>query len=225
MKRSYLLLAFLCAASGVSCTFDYGAAAGGESPYPDITMEDLDYVRVRRGTPLARLQAEVAERYENRRRMELKNYSFEQYNTTNEEVDAIGSGGFASVELDTSNIHMSDGVEIIVDTEDITLETERLDWDDGRKFLKGGDNDPVSVEQPDGTRFTGSGFSADVRARSWLVSYNAAGVYIHEEDEDSGEETDGLENEDEAETEIEDEIEAEIENENESANAAAFSGG
>jgi hypothetical protein len=191
-------------------------------------MEDLDYVRVRNGSPIARLQAEMAERYEKRRRMELKNYSFEQYNTTNDEVDAIGSGGFASIELDTSNIHMSEGVEIIVDTEDITLETARLDWDDGKKFLQGGDNDQIDVEQSDGTRFTGYGFSADVRARSWLVSQDASGTYIHNEDEDEddtgGIENDGFKNEEELEAEIEDEIESEIEIENEAANNAAVDG-
>jgi hypothetical protein len=189
-------------------------------------MEDLDYVRVRNGNPLARLQAEMAERYEKRHRMELKNYSFEQYNTTNDEVDAVGSGGFASIELDTSNIHMLDGVEIIVDTEDITLETARLDWDDGKKFLQGGDNDQINVEQSDGTRFTGYGFSADVRARSWFVSQDASGIYIHEEDEDDtdGVENDGFKNEEDAETEIEDEIESEIEIENEAANDAGFIG-
>jgi hypothetical protein len=140
------------------------------------------------------MQAEVAERYEKRRRMELKNYSFEQYNTTNEEVDAAGSGGFASVELDTSNIHMSNGVEIIVDTEDIRLETERLDWEDDKKFLKGGENNEINVEQSDGSKLNGTGFSADVRAREWFVSYNASGNYVHEEDEDEeneGDEKDG----------------------------------
>jgi LPS export ABC transporter protein LptC len=173
-----------------ACSFDYGITEPGDSPYPDITMEDLDYVRIRKGTPIARMQAEIAERYEKRRRMELKNYSFEQYNTTNEEIDATGSGGFASVELETSNIHMSDGIEIIVDTEDITLETERLDWDDGKKFLKGGDNDPISVEQSDGTNLNGTGFSADVRARTWFISYDASGDFIHNEDEDETVEND-----------------------------------
>jgi LPS export ABC transporter protein LptC len=153
-------------------------------------MEDLDYARVRGGRIIARLRAETAERYEKRRRMELKNYRFEQYNTTNDEIDALGSGGFASIELDTTNVHMSDGVEIIVDTEDMILETERLDWDDGKKTLKGGDNLPVRVEQSNGTKFTGTGFSADVRSRNWLVVSDASGVYVHEDDEDDEDEED-----------------------------------
>jgi LPS export ABC transporter protein LptC len=187
MRCLYRLnLAVLCifVLFGAACSFDYGTSENGESDYPDITMEDLDYSRVRSGRIIARLQAETAERYENRRVMELKNYRFEQYNTNNAEVDALGSGGFASVELNTSNVHMSSGVEIIVDTEDMILETERLDWDDAGKTLTGGDNLPVNVEQSDGTRFTGTGFSADVRSRNWLITSDASGVYIHEDEED-----------------------------------------
>jgi hypothetical protein len=176
-------------------------------------MEDLDYVRVRKGTPIARMQAEIAERYEKRRRMELINYSFEQYNTTNEEVDAAGSGGFASVELDTSNIHMSNGVEIIVDTEDLRLDTEKLDWDDGKKFLKGGENDEINVGQSDGSKLNGTGFSADVRAREWFVSYNASGNYVHDEDEDEGEnEDEENEDADEKDENVSGEVEVSVEN-------------
>jgi LPS export ABC transporter protein LptC len=199
--------AFFCAA----CSFDYGTSENGESDYPDITMEDLDYARVRGGRMIARLRAETAERYETRRRMELKKYSFEQYNTSNAEVDAVGSGGFASVELDTSNVHMSEGVEITVDTEDMILETERLDWDDGKKTLKGGENSPVKVQQSDGTNFTGTGFSADIRSRNWLVASDASGVYVHddEEEDDSEEDNDDADENDTVETEAESEIETE----------------
>jgi hypothetical protein len=134
--------------------------------------------------------------------MELKNYSFEQYNATNEEIDAAGNGGAAAVEMDTNNIHMSEGIEIVVDTEDITLGTERLDWEDGNKVLKGGDREPVNVEQSNGTEFSGIGFAADVRSRSWGFSSTVDGNYVHEEDEDA---------EEAEETEEEAEIEAEIE--------------
>lgn len=187
LKNGYLCV-FVCICVA-ACTFDYGQVEAAESSYPEITMEDMDYARVRKGSLIARLQAEFAERYEKRRRMELKNYSFEQYNTTNEEIDAAGSGGSATVELDTSNIHMFDGVEITVDTEDLALETVRLDWEDGKKSLKGGENDKVRVEQANGTNFDGVGFSADVRSRRWAFSSNASGVYVHEdEEEDEGKE-------------------------------------
>jgi LPS export ABC transporter protein LptC len=199
MRCLYRLnLAVLCifVLLGAACSFDYGVSENGENDYPDITMEDLDYSRVRGGRIIARLQAETAERYEKRRLMELKNYRFEQYNTTNAEVDALGSGGFASVELDTSNVHMSSGVEIIVDTEDMILETEHLDWDDAKKTLNGGEALPVKVEQSNGTKFTGTGFSADVRSRNWFINSDASGVYIHDDEEDEKDEdaNDAVEN-------------------------------
>ena len=187
--KNACLCVFICICAA-ACTFDYGQEESVESPYPDITMEELEYARVRKGSLIARLQAEFAERYEKRRRMELKNYSFEQYNTANEEIDAVGSGGSATVELDTSNIHMFDGVEITVDTEDLALETVRLDWEDGKKSLKGGENDAVRVEQSNGTNFDGVGFSADVRSRTWAFSSSASGVYVHEDEEgEDGEES------------------------------------
>jgi hypothetical protein len=154
-------------------------------------MEDLEYTRVRKGSLLARLQAEFAERYEKRRRMELKNYSFEQYNSTNEDIDSAGSGGSASIELDTSNIQMFEGVEITVDTEDLALETARLDWDNGKKTLMGGENDTVNIQQPNGTNFGGIGFSADMRSRGWAFSSRVSGVYVNEDEEDDGDEAAG----------------------------------
>jgi len=184
-KHALWLFCLITALLSAACSFDYGDAETGESNLPDITMEDMEYVRMRKGAPVARLQAELAERYETRHRMELKNYSFEQYNTTNEETDAVGNGGFASVEMDTSNIHMSQGVEISVDTEDIILGTERLDWDDGKKVLRGGDRDPVNVEQSDGTEFSGIGFAAEVRSRSWTFSSTVEGIYVHEDEEEN----------------------------------------
>ncbi|MDR0383100.1 MAG: LPS export ABC transporter periplasmic protein LptC [Spirochaetaceae bacterium] len=187
LKRAILCVFAFCFAA---CSFDYGTSEAGDSDYPDITMADLDYARVRNGRLIARLQAETAERYEKRRRMELKNYSFEQYNTSNAEIDALGSGGFASVELDTSNVRMSEGVEIIVDTEDMILETEQLYWDDGKKTLTGGESLPVKAEQSNGTKFIGKGFSADVRSRVWLVSSEADGVYVHDDEEEERDDTD-----------------------------------
>jgi LPS export ABC transporter protein LptC len=203
LKKTWgLALIGICA---VACTFDYGQTEPEESPYPDITMEDMEYTRVRNGALVARLQAELAERYEKRHYMELKNYSFEQYNTTNEKIDAIGSGGSAAIELGTSNIRMFDGVEITVDAEDLAIETERLDWDNGTKTLKSGENDTVKVEQSTGTSFDGVGFSADVRSRSWAFFSNASGVYVHEdEDEEEGADSGGgVESEDEADNFVE----------------------
>ena len=59
----------------VSCSFDYGDASSSEKDQPDIVMENVEYVRVRSAELQARFQAELAERYEERRLMQLKNFS------------------------------------------------------------------------------------------------------------------------------------------------------
>ncbi|MDR0315462.1 MAG: LPS export ABC transporter periplasmic protein LptC [Treponema sp.] len=182
-----------------SCSFDYGSQEGSDKSLPDIIMEDVDYVRVRSADLQARFQAERAERYEERRIMQLWNFSFEQYGNQGDDVNAYGRAGSALVEIDSGDISLGDGVRIEVESEDIILETKQLEWKDEARTLSGGDEDEVIVNQSDGTSFTGIGFSADARRRKWEFTSGASGTYIHEDDKasDDGEseaagETEGL---------------------------------
>ncbi|MDR0494939.1 MAG: LPS export ABC transporter periplasmic protein LptC [Treponema sp.] len=168
----------------VSCSFDYGDQGGGDKNQPDIVMENVDYVRVRSADPQARFQAELAERYEERRIMELRNFSFEQFGNRGEDVNAYGRAGSASVELDSGDIRMNNGVRIEVESEDIAIETQQLEWKDKERTLSGGEENEVSVYQESGTAFTGTGFYADARRRTWEFSGNVSGVYVHEDNEE-----------------------------------------
>jgi hypothetical protein len=51
-------------------------------------MENVEYVRVRSADPQARFQAERLERYEERRIIQLRNFSFEQFGNRGEDVNA-----------------------------------------------------------------------------------------------------------------------------------------
>ncbi|MDR1901153.1 MAG: LPS export ABC transporter periplasmic protein LptC [Treponema sp.] len=174
-----LTIAFL------SCSFDYGSAASGIEDIPDITMEDVEYVRVRNGDPKAKFTAEHAARYEDKQMMELKNLSFEQFENHGEEVNAEGKAGAASVELESGNIRMNGGVHITVESEDYIIETGSLEWHDRDRLLSSGTNE-VNIRRTDGTNFSGHGFSADVRNRTWSFSAGVSGTYIHEDKEDEG---------------------------------------
>ena len=167
-----------------SCSFDYGNQGGGDKNTPDIVMENVEYVRVRSANPQARFQAERAERYEERRIMELRNFSFEQFGSHGEEVNAFGRAGSASVEIDSGDIRLDGGVRIEVESEDLAIETKRLEWKDKPRTLTGGTEDEVNVFQPDGTSFRGVGFSADARRRTWEFSGGVSGTYVHEDDEE-----------------------------------------
>jgi LPS export ABC transporter protein LptC len=178
----YLLIFSLLFAS---CSFDYSDQTGSDKSQPDIVMENVEYVRVRSADPQARLQAERVERYEERRIMELRNFSFEQFGNHGEEVNASGRAGSASFEIDSGDIRMDDGVRIDVDSEDLGIETIRLEWKDKDRLLTAGETDEVNIYQESGTAFTGIGFHADARRRTWEFTGNVSGAYVQEDDEEA----------------------------------------
>jgi LPS export ABC transporter protein LptC len=171
-----------------ACSFDYGETQEDESQ-PDIVMQDVEYIRMRDGYPVVRFMAEEARRFEKKQSMELERFRFEQFETRAENVNALGSAGLASVELDSGNIHMKDGVRIEVESEDLAIATAMLEWQDKERQLFTGDADQVDITRSDGTSFTGWGFSADTRRRSWEFKNGAEGTYFdkNDEEEDTGE--------------------------------------
>jgi LPS export ABC transporter protein LptC len=180
-----------------SCSFNYDTSPEEDKNQPDIIMKDVEYVRVRSGDPVVRFQAESVERYEDRQTMNLSNFLFDQFEDHGDEINASGSARDASVELDSGNIRMNGDVRIAVDSEDITIETAGLEWRDKERLLSANPDAPVEIFRSDGTRFTGLGFSADTRSRTWEFSGGVSGAYIDEEEEEREEEsaTEDTENE------------------------------
>jgi LPS export ABC transporter protein LptC len=192
---------FVFAVLGAGCSFDYGNQETEESTLPDIIMEHLDYVRVRAGSPQARFIAERAERYDKRRTMEMSGIQFEQYNLATGELDAKGIAGGAEVELANGNVTLKDGIDLSVESEELTLETDWLAWDDGERTLKGREDAAVVIKQTGGTDFRGTGLSADVRSRQWEFSGGAEGYFEQDNEEDDGDAEGEAENDGESEGE------------------------
>ena len=135
----------------ISCTFDYGSQDDSYKGLPDIVMESVEYVRMRSADPQARFQAERVERFEERRIMDLVNFSFEQYGNRGEEINAYGRAGSGSIEIDSGDIRMDNSVRIEVESEDIIIETVWLEWKDKDKLLFGGNEEEVIIQQQNGT--------------------------------------------------------------------------
>jgi len=166
-----------------ACSFDYDSPESDKNQ-PDIVMESVEYVRVISADPQARFQAERAERYEERRIMELVNFSFEQFGNKGDDINAYGRAGSGSVEIDSGDIRMDNTVRIEVESEDIAIETLWLEWKDKERLLLGGEEEEVVIQRQNGTTFTGVGFRADIRRRTWEFSGSVEGTYIHEDDEE-----------------------------------------
>ena len=166
-----------------ACSFDYGdRTGGGERDAPDVVMENVEYVRVRSAEIQARFLAERAERFEDRGIMALRNFSFEQFEQG--DVNAFGRAGSATVELNSLDIMMTDGVRLEVDSEEIAIETTQLEWRDTPRILLGGNEEEVHISRDDGTAFSGVGFRAYARQRTWEFSGAVIGTYVHEDDDE-----------------------------------------
>ncbi|MCL2092817.1 MAG: LPS export ABC transporter periplasmic protein LptC [Treponema sp.] len=168
----------------VSCSFDYGEGTEENDNRPDIMMEEIDYVRVRGGEVQARLQAEYAERWENLQIMDLYSFTFEQLEENGERVNALGHAAQAMVMLDTGDIDLFGGVTVNIESEDIIISTNRLEWRDQARTLRAGDQELVEVERSDGTHFSGEGFFADIRSRTWYFSGPVEGTFVDEDEEE-----------------------------------------
>ena len=168
----------------ISCSFDYGNQESSDNTQPDIVMDNVEYVRVRSSDPQARFQAEKVERFEERRIMELRNFSFEQFGNHGADINAYGRAGSGTIEMDSMDIRMNNQVRIEVESEDIAIETRWLEWRDKPRTLTGGESEEVNVYQENGTVITGTGFRADARLRTWEFSGFTAGTFIHDDDED-----------------------------------------
>ena len=184
MKLNHSLPYLLCALLLIACSFDYGAGDDLEGTRPDIVMDNIEYIRVRKGDMLARFKAEHAERWEERQVMELKDFSFEQMEDHGETVNVEGAAKAATVQLDSGDIALSGGVRISIESEDIIISTAGMEWKDKEKILSGGENDEVEIQRSDGTSFTGIGFSAAIRSRTWTFSGEVKGSYVEKDDEE-----------------------------------------
>jgi LPS export ABC transporter protein LptC len=166
------------------CSFDYGSSLYGGEELPDIIMKEVEYVRVRDGDPQVRFRAERAERYEESRIMELKDFSFEQFERHSGEANATGNAGTAHVELDSGDIDLGGGVTLAVESEDIVIETGELAWKDKDRDLSGNASGEVKINRANGTSFSGWGFSANSRTRTWGFSGGIRGTYIHDDEDE-----------------------------------------
>ena len=179
----YSLLTILILLAG--CTFDYGEDGSSGNDLPDLVMGNVEYVRVRSSDPIARFSAERAERYENLNVMKLWNFTFEQYGKDGEEINAYGSAGRASVDIETSDVFMDNGIRVEIESEDIIIVTDQMEWKDEDRLLFTKADDKVNILQNNGTNFTGMGLRADARRRTWEFYGEVSGTYIYDDDEET----------------------------------------
>jgi LPS export ABC transporter protein LptC len=184
---AWILFFFLLTLLPAACSFDYDASAGDFGNDPDVVMKDVEYVRMENALPVVRIRSKEARRYEAKHAMEMDGFSFEQYNPTipeNAEIPDInvrGEGGSVKIETDSRNLIMAGGVSIDVQSEDFSLRTETLSWEDKERLISAPGE--VTVTRSDGTLLSGWNLSADTRRREWRFEGAVSGDIVEEDEE------------------------------------------
>jgi LPS export ABC transporter protein LptC len=172
-----------------ACSFDYDLPAE-EGEDLTLLLREVEYVRISQGNPEVQLKAEEIRRYEKKHTMELDNLSFEQFNAAPEGyeeipgVNARGTAAFVRLETDTHNFSMEGTVFIEVRSEDMTMEAAALSWKDTDRILTVPGK--LRITRSGGTTLEGTGFSADIRRRTWEFDSFVEGTVV-DEAENSGE--------------------------------------
>lgn len=181
-KKPMSAIVFAALVLSLSCSFDYGALSE-ETPgaVPDVVMNDVEYVRVRDGEPVVRLQARSVERYESERRMVIDSPRFEQYSDGGAE-GAFGGSSTAVVYLESGDVDLSGDVSLSIPDEELVIAAEALSWRDEERKLRGAADKPVLVKKTDGSYLSGVGFEADARSKSWELTGSVTGVLVEEEE-------------------------------------------
>jgi LPS export ABC transporter protein LptC len=169
----------------LACSFDYGIPPENEDD-PNLVLREAEYVRIGNGNPEIRVRAEEVRRYEKKHTMEMDTFSFEQFNAVpenyekNPDMNASGNAAAARIETDTGNLSMTGGVSIQVVSEDISLETPEIFWVDSERLLTAPGE--LGIVRSDGTTLRGTGFSADLRRRSFEFESAVEGSIVEDED-------------------------------------------
>jgi hypothetical protein len=172
-----------------ACSFDYDTVEDSESE-PDVVMGNVEYVRMENSLPVVRLRSREARRYEAKHTMEMDDFSFEQYNAAVPEtaelpdVNVRGRGSSVKIETDSMNLTMAGGISIDVTSEDFSLRTESLSWEDRERLLSAPGE--VVITRSDGTRLSGRNLSADTRRREWRFEEAVSGDIVEEDEDGEG---------------------------------------
>ena len=179
---AYIILIFFITA----CSFSYDTVYQNDDD-PNLVLDNVEYVRITNGNPEILVKAEEIRHFEAKQTMELEQFSFEQYNAAPEgqkaipDINARGKADIARMETDTNNVFIQGDISIEVVSEDISIETTELSWQDKERSISAPGQ--VNIRRSDGTTLKGTGFSADVRSRSWEFESAVEGSVVEKDEE------------------------------------------
>lgn len=173
------------AIQATACSLDYSQVTVSEEmseQVPDSILHEFSYTVVEGGKPSVRVDAERAEFFEKSDRTYVTGLTFREYDEQGELVTE-GTADYAEFHTDTESAELEGGLRFYSSTEEATVETEYLYWDNEEKLLTGREDDRVRIEEDSGSRLDGIGFEADVRRRLIDFAGPVSGRFVSDSDE------------------------------------------
>jgi len=167
------------------CSLDYGSALAEDlgDGIPDTVVFDFSHTVVERGLPRFRLEASRGESYQALKKMKLTDVRFTEYTasgreTSEVEVSTEGHADSAVFYTDTESAELSGSVRFYSAADGVTVESGYLKWDGEARILESRADTVTSLSDDDGTRLSGSGFTADAARKSFAFENRADGRYV-----------------------------------------------
>jgi LPS export ABC transporter protein LptC len=145
-------------------------------------MSRFSQTVVRDGRPVLVLEAEQARSYADAKRIVLREAVFRELDDDGE-VLVTGRADRAVFHTDTEDAEISGNIELYSTREEASVRADELVWHKESRTLEGRDDGVVTLERDDGSRISGSGFSADFRRRTIRFAGQVEGVLEEQEEQ------------------------------------------
>jgi len=175
------LAAVLCAAVLTGCSLDYGTALAedlGEG-VPDAVVYGFSLTVVEKGLPRFTIGAERGESYRDLKKMKLTKVAFTEYVPDgSRSVASEGNADSAVFYTDTESAELSGSVKLRSVRDGITVTSSYRKWDGQARRLESRADAVTTLQEDDGSRLSGSGFSVDAARRSFRFGNRATGSFV-----------------------------------------------
>lgn len=171
-----------------ACSLDYNQTTYSEelaANTPDSILNQFSYTSVQKGVPVFKLKAVKAEIYDKKNETQLEGVSFTEY-ADDGTVASTGTADTAVYYTDTKNAELSGNIKVHSLTENATVTTDYLYWNDAQKTLTGKPSGVVAISRDNGTHVRGTGFEAEAQTKSFSFSGPVTGVYVQDNANNSG---------------------------------------
>jgi LPS export ABC transporter protein LptC len=148
-----------------------------EDTVPNIRMTGLKHRVATKDRLIMEMSAEKSESYEKTKRITISGVKFREYDSEGESVSE-GKANQVIYFIETKNADIQGNIEIISHREKGGIRTERLYWDDARRFLSGSPDSETEIFDEDGSRFMGQGFEVDMKRLIISFMQTVEGNYV-----------------------------------------------